>query len=188
MTDLTLTAAATLGGFAHDFSGTTLTEITPLAIVAAAIPQGDEKSAHAAIKAAYGGLPTPTETHVSKDGKARLVQVAPDQIFVVFGSDTNQANSEVNKALKGTCYTTDQTDVWVTLEISGPNARAAMARICQIDLHRDAFPINTAARGTMEHMGAMGIRTGEDQFQLMSASSSAGTFLHAVETSLKNVS
>ena len=187
MTDFTLTAAPTLGGYSRDFAGTTLTEITPLAIVAAALPLSREKAAKDAIKAAYGAMPTPTKSTLSKDS-VRLISVAQDQIFVVFASDTNKANTEVNKALNGTCYTTDQTDVWVALEIAGPNARTALARICQIDLHPKEFPVNGSARSTMEHMGAMIIRTGKETFMLMSASSSAKTFLHAVETSLNNVS
>ena len=187
VTDLTLTAAATLGGYARDFDGTSLTEVTPLAIVAAALPLGGENAANAAIKAAYGTRPTATKSSLSKNGKTRLIQVAADQVFVVFASDTNQAEPMVNQALNGTCYTTDQTDVWVALEINGGHARAALARICQIDLHPDTFPLHAAARSTMEHMGAMVIRTGKDQFLLMSASSSAKTFLHALETSLKNV-
>ncbi|MYA88775.1 MAG: sarcosine oxidase subunit gamma, partial [Boseongicola sp. SB0662_bin_57] len=39
----------------------------------------------------------------------------------------------------------------------------------------------------MEHMGAMAIRTGDDAFLLLSAGSSAESFLHAVETSYRYV-
>ena len=40
----------------------------------------------------------------------------------------------------------------------------------------------------MEHLGTIIIRTEQDTFLLLSASSSAGSFLHAVETSIRNVS
>ena len=39
----------------------------------------------------------------------------------------------------------------------------------------------------MEHLGVLIMRTGEDRFLLLSASSSAGSFLHAVETAIKSV-
>ena len=44
------------------------------------------------------------------------------------------------------------------------------------------------ARTSMEHLDTLIIRTAENSYHLMSASSSAGSFLHAVETSIKNVS
>ena len=44
-----------------------------------------------------------------------------------------------------------------------------------------------AARTVMEHLGVLILRTGEDDYLLLSASSSAKSFLHAVEVSLTNV-
>ena len=81
-------------------------------------------------------------------------------------------------------YYTDQSDSWVMLQIAGPGSRAALERICMLDLHSDAFPVDTVARTTMEHLGVMVLRDGEDSFLLMSARSSARSFLHAVETSI----
>jgi len=40
----------------------------------------------------------------------------------------------------------------------------------------------------MEHMGAIVLRDGPDSFLLLSASSTARSYLHAVEISLRNVS
>ena len=56
----------------------------------------------------------------------------------------------------------------------------SVARICPIDLHADAFGPDHATRTVMEHIGAMILRTGEDAFLLLSARSSAQSFLHAV--------
>ena len=79
-------------------------------------------------------------------------------------------------------------NVWVALDISGPKARDALERICPIDLHDDAFAIMDLARTTMEHLGVIILRTDEERWRLLSASSSARSFLHALETSVKNVS
>jgi len=105
-------------------------------------------------------------------------------MLVVFPHAEPDAAKRVNAELKGAAYTTDQTDNWVVLALSGPLALAALERLCPIDLHDSSFPIDSSARTVMEHMGAVICRTGEDSFLLMSASSSAASFLHAVETSL----
>ena len=63
----------------------------------------------------------------------------------------------------------------------------ALERICPLDLDPLGFEGDGAARTTMEHMGAFVMRDGEGGFFLMSARSSAKSFLHAVETSIKNV-
>jgi sarcosine oxidase subunit gamma len=39
----------------------------------------------------------------------------------------------------------------------------------------------------MEHLGTIVLRDGTDSFLLLSAHSSAESFLHAVETSIRNV-
>jgi methylglutamate dehydrogenase subunit D len=39
----------------------------------------------------------------------------------------------------------------------------------------------------MEHLGTILLREADDRFLLMSASSSARSFLHGLETSLRNV-
>ncbi|MBT8415130.1 MAG: hypothetical protein KJO30_12445, partial [Boseongicola sp.] len=54
-----------------------------------------------------------------------------------------------------------------------------------LDLDPDTFPTGSAARTVMEHLGAMIVRVDDTRFWLMSARSSAMSFLHAVETSCR---
>ena len=91
----------------------------------------------------------------------------------------------MREKLQGTGYTTDQTDAWVCLEISGPETILALERLCPLDIAR--FTDGTAARTVMQHMGALIIRLSADRFLLLSARSSAASFLQAVETSYRNV-
>ncbi|PWE33795.1 sarcosine oxidase subunit gamma [Maritimibacter sp. 55A14] len=187
MPDLTLTPTPPLDGYAQDFAGTRLAEASELAIVAVATPAGGETALEAAVKAAYGtGTPAPGASILSKDGKARLVWSGPDQMFLLFTHDAPDAEAGVAAALGQAGYCTDQTGVWAALEISGPGVRGALERLCPLDLHPDAFAEGAAARTVMEHMGAFVIRTGSDAFLLLSASSSAKSFLHAVELSVRN--
>ena len=189
MLDFQLVSVPPLAGYDQSFDGVQLKAPADLAIVSMALPLGGEAAAEKAIKSAYGAaLPDVGNSVLSKDGGARLVRLSLDAAFVIFTHDTPDAESHVAGKLKGAVYTTDQTDVWTGLEISGPRARTALERICPIDIHPDSFAIGAAARTTMEHLGTLIIRTGDDAYLLLSASSSAGSFLHAVETSMKNIS
>lgn len=186
MPEFKLISTPPLAGYDQTFGATRLHAPADLAIVSLAFPVGDEKAALAAVKSAYGtDMPEPGGSVVAKDS-ARLVRLGADQGFVIFTHATPDAERAVAKRLNGAAYTTDQTDVWTGLELAGPGGRAALGRICPIDLHPDAFAIGHAARTVMEHLGTLIIRADDDAFLLLSASSSAKSFLHAVETSLSN--
>ena len=105
--------------------------------------------------------------------------------MLAFPHATPDANASVQAKLNGTGYTTDQTDNWVILEVSGKATLSALERLCPLNLDLDAFPVGASGRTVMEHMGALIVRTGEDSFLLMSASSSAKSFAHAVELSFE---
>ncbi|MBZ0123870.1 MAG: sarcosine oxidase subunit gamma [Roseovarius sp.] len=185
MPDFVLTASSPLGGFDRDFGPVRLRELTGLAIVSVALPLGAEDAAMVALNRAFGcDMPAPGASALSKDGRERLLRLAPDQLFVLFDHATPDAEAHVAARLDGAAYTTDQTDGWVGLEMSGPGCRAALERICPVDLHPKAFAVGQFARTAMEHLGAIVLRSDDDRFVLLSASSSAGSFLHAVETSI----
>lgn len=173
-----------LGGFDQRFGELRLHERTELALVSLAIPQAGDTAAKKAIKSAYNlDLPRPGQSTASKTH--RLIRTAPDQAMLVFGDAAANAEPTVRTALKGACYTTLQTDAWVALFLSGAQARTVLERLCPLDLHDSAFPVGAAARTVMEHMGALIVREAQDGFLLLSASSSARSFLHAVETSIR---
>ncbi len=185
MPDFTLTSTPPLMGYDQSFEGVRLTAPADFAVVSVALPLGGEAAAQKAIKAAFGSaLPDVGKSVHSK--AVRLVRMSLDQGFVIFTHATPDAEALVAGKLKGAAYTTDQTDVWTGLILSGAHARSVLGRICPIDLHPQAFALDDAARTTMEHLGTLIIRTGEDEFLLMSASSSAHSFLHAIETSIHN--
>ena len=184
--DIRLTATPPLGGADLRLGGNRILERADLAIVSVATPRdGDQALAHA-LKNQWGLAP-PTPTQSSTAGDTRAVWTSPDQILLLFPHDAPDEMTVVQKKLGGTGYTTTQTDAWVVLELSGPDTPAALERLCPLDLHPDAFPNDASARTVMEHMGAIIVRTGPETFLLMSASSSARSFLHAVETSYNYV-
>ncbi|WP_306151432.1 sarcosine oxidase subunit gamma [Roseovarius sp. MMSF_3281] len=187
MPEFSLISAPPLAGYDETLGGIRLRAPEGLAIVSIALPLGGEAAAEKAVKSAYGAaLPEMGQSVLA--GDARLVRLGVDQAFVIFDHTEPNAEGVVAGKLKDKAYTTDQTDVWVGLEISGAGCREALERICPLDLHPDAFAVNQAARTVMEHLGVLIIRTGEAAYLLLSASSSAGTFQHALHQSMKNVS
>lgn len=183
MADLTLTPAPLLGTI-PDIGANRIRERDDLAIVSVATPQGGRDTLAAALEAAFG-LEMPGPMASTATGEMRAIATTPDQMLLVFPHATPDASPFVQGKLAGAGYTTDQTDAWVILDIAGPETLAALERLCPLDIA--GLGIGDAARTGMEHMGAVILRLGEAEFRLMSASSSAGSFLHAVEVSYRNV-
>ncbi|MGX0875749.1 heterotetrameric sarcosine oxidase gamma subunit [Roseovarius sp. MBR-154] len=187
MAEYTLQAEPPLAGTEMEIAGVRLWAPGDLALVSLALPLGGETAAEQAVQAAYGvALPGIGRSAQAGDG-TRLIRLAPDLAFALFTHATPDAERVVAERLNGAVYTTDQTDVWVALALSGGNTRRALERICPIDLHPDVFGMDHAARTVMEHLGVLILRTGDDDYLLLSASSSAKSFLHAVEVSLRNI-
>lgn len=188
MSDCILTADRPLAGYERAIGNITLTAPADLAIVSVALPRGGEAAAEKAVAAAFAvAVPDIGTAALAPDHDTALLRLARDQLFVLFTHAAPDAERAVAARLNGAAYTTDQSDVWCALDVSGPGCRRALERICPLDLHPDAFATGDAARTVMEHLGVIILRTAEDGFRLLSASSSAGSFLHALETSAENV-
>ena len=189
MAEFTLTAEPFLGRYEQSFVGVKMREIYDVALVSAAVPLGKLTAAKRAVKSALGvALPNIGGSVRSKDGNIRILRLGSDQALVIFPRAQHKTGAEPHIAalLDGKFYTTDQSDVWSMLELSGKGARLALERICPLDLSASAFAIGAVARTSMQHLGTIIIRSDEDSFLLMSASSSAQSFLHALETSINN--
>jgi len=181
-----LSATDSLGGYDKEIGNIRLREITNQSLIAMAIPQGEESKFKNNIKNIFNlKMPSPTKSVKNKD--TRLLFTQPDQIFVLTKKAEDPENS-MAITFGESAYITDQTDAWVILEISGVSSREALERICQVDLDKNVFQLDGMARTSMEHMSAIIIRKADDTFYLMSASSSAKSFLHAVELSAQHVS
>ena len=187
MDEIKLEATKSLGGADITIAGNRIIERDDLAMVSVATPLGGDAALKRALKAGHGlAMPSATGSTTSKNGM-RAVNTAPDQMLLVFAHTTPDAEHHVQTGLKGTGYTTDQTDSLVAIEISGPDTMAAMERLCPLDLHPDNFGTDMAGRTVMEHMAATIICLADAHFLLLAASSSAQSFLHAIETSYRNV-
>ena len=181
-----LSAISSLNGYDKDIGNIRLREVSNQSLIAMAIPQGGETKFKNSIKNIFGlKMPTPSKSVKNKD--TRILSTQPDQIFVLTKRIDDPEKSMAIE-FDGSAYITDQTDAWVILEISGSSSREALERICLLDLDKEIFQLDSMARTSMEHMSAIIIRKAEDTFYLMSASSSAKSFLHALELSAQHVS
>ena len=181
-----LSATSSLNGYDKEIGTIRLREISNQSLIAMAIPLGEETKFKNSIKNIFGlKMSSPNKSVKNKD--TRIFSTQPDQIFVLT-KRTDDPEKSMAIEIGKSAYITDQTDAWVILEISGSSSREALERICQLDLDKEIFQLDSMARASMEHMSAIIIRKADDTFYLMSASSSAKSFLHAVELSAQHVS
>lgn len=174
-----------LGGFSEVIGSTTIAEAGGFRIISMAFPpQSRDALSDALLRTFDLEMPEPGNS-ISAPG-TRLVWMAPGQLILML--ENPQSDMErILPALAHHTHLIDHSDNWAMLLLSGHEAVLALERICPLDLHPAAFPTGAAARTLMEHLGIVIIRTGATEFLLLSASSSARSFLHAVRQSLVNV-
>jgi sarcosine oxidase subunit gamma len=115
------------------------------------------------------------------------MRLGRDQGLVISQNLPCHSARQFAELLNGAVYISDQSDVWVALEIAGPQACKVLERVCPIDLHPDVFSVDMLARTVMEHLGVIIARTNTNKYLLLSARSSARSFLHMLEISISNV-
>ncbi len=188
MADVALEARLPLGGYAETFGSVSLAEVTGLALVSAAVPNGGDAAFEVALAGGFGAARPATGGSTAGDRYgARILGMQPDQLFILFEPpDPDRAAETVSDALGPAAYVTDQSDGWAMLRIAGPGVRAALERLCMLDLDAAAFPEGRVARTVMEHLSVVILRDGPDSFLLLTPRSSARSFLHAVEVSIAN--
>lgn len=183
-----LKAQSPLSGFELTYDEVAISEVTGRDIISIATPLGGGKGLSEAVITAYQTkLPTVGQWTRSNIDDAHFLGMGPEQYFVIFDSSESQALDRIKSKLGETGYFTDQSDSWVITRIGGPKSRTALERICLIDLHPTLFPEGTVTRTLMEHLGTIVLSEGNDHFLLLSARSSAWSFIQAIQRSAENV-
>jgi heterotetrameric sarcosine oxidase gamma subunit len=91
----------------------------------------------------------------------------PDQYFVLAeGRSEGALYREVKAKLQDLASVTDQSHGRVVIRISGPKARAVLAKGTPVDLHPYEFPRGKSALTQMAHVGVHLTRVGEDSYDL----------------------
>ncbi|MFP6715573.1 MAG: sarcosine oxidase subunit gamma family protein [Alphaproteobacteria bacterium] len=188
MSDFMLKVRSPLDGIELTYGDVAIREITGRDIVSIAIPLGGTETLSKAVISAYQTeLPAVGRCASSHVDNAHFLGMAPDQYFIVFDRLESESTDKITSKLGETGYFTDQSDSWVMMRIGGPKSRTALERICPIDLHPTVFPEESVTRTLMEHLSTIILSEGNDHYLLLSARSSAGSFLQVLQKSVENV-
>jgi len=188
--NMTLQAQTPLANYVRQFGQTSLKEHSGVSIYSIALALRSD-DALASIQSALGSTwPKVGHSTSNATGTHRLLGLQSDQVFALVTSEQSKQSNGASTplpTLHSDAYVTDQSDSWAGLIIEGPSARIALERICPTDLHPSVFTTDRVTRTSMEHLAVIVYHAGEDKYLLLSPSSSAQSFLHAVETSLQNI-
>ena len=187
MPDFQLTSNRPLAGFRKAFDELRLEAPETLGLVSVAPPLGGKQVLDDVLSSSYSCSWPPTggssQTHV--DGMT-LLGLAQDQAFLLF-DETNTTTASIATALGDHAYLTDQSDSWAMLRMAGPLTRVTLERTCPIDMDPAVFPVGAVTRTQMEHLAIIVHREAVDEFLLLSPTSSARSFLHMIQTSVRNI-
>lgn len=177
-----------LNGYSRKFGENKLEEVDNMKVISIATSEENKNFLNKELLKIFNiGLPVPGKSNLSSDGSIRLLGLSLDQWLVMCSEQECNLDSILDGSLPEKAYLTLQTDAWVMIRISGPSALTALERICPVNLDPQIFLKNYIARTIMEHLGSIVICEDLNSYLLMSASSSAKSFLHSLELSLQNV-
>ena len=187
----TLTGSSPLDGHRTIVDGARLVEVSPRSIVSLSPFSGNEAVFNTAIKKLFNSGTPPSAIQAferTSKNACVLVPSAHNQWFLCFDNEVadplTAASGLLGEVITDHVAMTDQSDAWLILALTGPLTYSTLERICPIDCSSSAMPIGTTARTMMEHVGIIILRRPDDDgspcFWLMSARSSAASFLHVI--------
>ena len=188
MGDYALKSISPLNGYSRNFKENLLEEVVGLEVISIATSVENKDFLNKQLIEIFDlELPVPGKSHLTSNGLSRLLGLSLDQWLIVSVDQKYELKALLENSLSNKSYVTLQTDAWVCIRISGRSALKALERICPVNLDHDLFLKDYIARTMMEHLGSIVICENPNSYLLMSASSSAKSFLHALEVSLENV-
>ena len=189
-----LTASSPLDGHCTIVDGASLSEVSGRSIVSVSPFTGNEKKFNISIEKLFNSAPPNAINSFELTGRNAciLLPSSHSQWFLCFDGvvpdPVAKARNLLGRAISNQVAMTDQSDAWVILALTGPLIYHTLERICPIDCSLPAMHIGATARTMIEHLGTIILRRPNDDngspcFWLMSARSSAASFLHAITAS-----
>ena len=189
--NFTLTASSPLDRHRTIVDGASLAEVSPRSIVSVSPFHGNEDTFYTTIDKLFNSaFPSATKAfELTGKNACVFLPSSHNQWFICFDDEVSdpvaKASDLLGKMKSNRVAMTDQSDAWVILELAGPLIHRTLERICPIDCNSTAMPIGTTARTMIEHLGTIISRRPDDAnghpcFWLMSARSSAASFLHVI--------
>ena len=189
-----LTASSPLDGHCIIVDGASLFEVSQWSIVSVSPFVGNEAEFNTAINKLFNSAyPSATKAfELTGKNAVILLPSSHGQWFFCFDDEVRDpvatARDLLGRVTSNRVAMTDQSDAWVILALTGPLICQTLERICPIDCSLPAMPIGNTARTMIEHIGTIILRRPDDDngdpcFWLMSARSSAASFLRAITAS-----
>ena len=187
----TLTTFSPLDGHCTIADGASLFEVSPRSIVSVSPFVGHEAEFNTAIDKLFNSAYPSAIKAFERTGKNGylLLPSSHGQWFFCFDDEVRDpvvtTRDLLGRATSNRAAMTDQSDAWVILALTGPRICQTLERICPIDCSLPAMPIGNTARTMIEHIGTIILRRPDDDngdpcFWLMSARSSAASFLRTI--------
>jgi len=133
--------------------GVTIAERTNIGLATVACRKGQDEGLKASVREAYG-VDLPLTSKMARGKNVSFVGIGPGQWLAVSESLENQALADdLIAKLKGLASIVDQSDGRAVIRLSGPRARAMLAKGLAIDLDPRVFPEDGAVTSTISHMG-----------------------------------
>lgn len=191
----TLKARSALDGYQLELDGFHLVEISDTQLISLSFSPSNAENAKAQFSELFS-ITAPEVGNLAKstqDEEAAykiepaLLGLQRDQYWLL----TTQKSSDLLAALISVkdplFYTSDQSDGWSLLSVSGQHTPQVMERVCQLDLHHSVFDNMTVARTSIEHMSAVIFRSTQSGFMILTPRSLAHSLVHALEHTAKHV-
>jgi sarcosine oxidase subunit gamma len=116
------------------------------------------------------------------DDGITLIGTGPGR-WLAIAEDRDEA-AGLEAALRRSGVVTDQSDAYVILDLSGPDARRTLAKGVALDLHPSVFPVGSSAVTMASHIGVtIWLTDAAPTFRLAVPRSYAASFIHWLKSS-----
>ncbi len=133
--------------------GVAIVERAGLGLATVAAREGQADALKRAVKSTYG-VDLPDRSRAMHGPSVTFIGYGPGQWFAVSETLANETLArDLSQRLRGLASISDQSGGRAVLRISGPRARAVLAKGLPIDLHPRAFEPGSAATSTISLMG-----------------------------------
>lgn len=156
MAELALTPrTAFMDWHAPETPGLAISARETLTMASFAAAKGKKDALQDAIRAAYG-VELPSGARRVEGNGIAFVWAGPDHwLAIAERAEGRDLETELKRTLAGIASVVDQSDGRIVVRISGPHARAVLAKGVPIDLHPRAFSPGSVAITHASHIGVI---------------------------------
>lgn len=166
------------GGYARDWKGFSISEITNYELVALSAAGGQDKAFTKAIKSKFNcALPAPGK--VVPTGAGALMWTGQGRYLAMLDTVDDRADEALAETLGASGYAVLQTDGWGVLQLSGDRIFDVLERFITLDLR--GAPVDFAARTSAHHIAVIIVKRLNGSILLLSPRTSAVGFAQALE-------